>query len=416
MLNGSEAIKEIIVKHADAVSDRPYSSQLALVSDGLGIVGSSGSLWKEHRSFALKTLRSFGFGKRSLENQILEEIEIFSKEIVKMNGKPFDPRESLSVAISNIICSIVFGRRFEHTDERLHLILGLVNENFSKNNRFRTLGNMMPWVRHLPGDITGMKQRIENVKKIKKFLREQIQSHKQSFDGDNIRDFIDAYLAEQNHQMDNSDSTFTDDQLVQTLQDLFIAGSETTATTLRWAILFLTAHQDIQKKMRKEIDSMIGQSTTPSMEHKSKLQYCEAVINEVQRLGNIAPFAVPHGVRYDVTWKDYVIPEGATLMINLESVGFDPNTFPNPEKFDPDRFLDQDGNCIGQNRFMPFSLGRRVCLGESLARMEIFLFVISLVQNFEFHKENNQSQLTLQPIRGATRSPQPFKVRISPRN
>ncbi|KAK3082985.1 hypothetical protein FSP39_010875 [Pinctada imbricata] len=416
IVNGNEAMRELIIKHADAVSDRPSVSQLQLVSNGLGIVGSSGSLWKEQRSFALKTLRSFGFGKRSLENQILEEIDIFMEEFRKMDGKPFNPREMLSVAISNIICSIVFGRRFEHDDERLHIVLSLVNENFTSNNSFRFISNIFPWVRYLPGDFTGMKSRLQNISKIKNFLREQIQCHKDSFDENNIRDYIDAFLSEQIREKDKTDSTFTDEQLLQSLRDLFVAGSETTATTLRWAILFLVTNQNIQKKMRDEIDNVIGQNVTPSMEHKAKLPYCEAVINEVQRLGNIAPFAVPHGVRYDVMWKDYVIPKDATLLLNLESIGMDPKTFPNPEKFDPDRFLDQNGSCIGQSRFIPFSLGRRVCLGESLARMEIFLFVISLVQNFELRKEDDQSQPSCQPVRGATRSPQPFKIRTIPRN
>ena len=94
-----------------------------------------------------------------------------------------------------------------------------------------------------------------------------------------------------------------DDQLVMTLTDLFIAGSETTATTLRWAVLYLIHNPEIQNRMRKEIDDVIGSSQIPSMTHKMSLPFSEAVILEVQRIGSIAPFSVVHAAKYDVQYK-----------------------------------------------------------------------------------------------------------------
>ena len=91
----------------------------------------------------------------------------------------------------------------------------------------------------------------------------------------------------------------TDDQLLQTLRDFFVAGSDTTAATLRWAALFIVCNPGVQSKMRQEIERVVGSGRFPSMEDKTKLPYCEAVILETQRLGNIAPFAVPHMVKYD---------------------------------------------------------------------------------------------------------------------
>ena len=122
-------------------------------------------------------------------------------------------------------------------------------------------------------------------------------------------------------------------------------------------MLFLITNQNVQEKMRQEIDKVIGPFRRPSMADKQNLPYCEAFITETQRLGNIAPIAIPHGVKYDVTWNGYVIPEGATVLLNLESVGMDKDTFPEPQKFDPNRFLDESGKCVGQNKFVPFSLG-----------------------------------------------------------
>ena len=149
----------------------------------------------------------------------------------------------------------------------------------------------------------------------------------------------------------------TDDQLLTTLTDLFIAGSETTATTMRWAVLYLIHNPEVQTRMRKEIDNVIGQSQIPSMIHKSSLPYCEAVILEVLRIGCVAPFSLPHTARYDVQYKDFIIPKGCLIMPNLHSVAMDNQVFENPRMFKPERFLDDDDRVYGQNRSLSFSLG-----------------------------------------------------------
>ena len=83
------------------------------------------------------------------------------------------------------------------------------------------------------------------------------------------------------------------------MRDFFVAGSETTATTLRWAALFLVRNPEVQSKMRQEIERIVGSGRFPSMEDKPKMPYCEAVILETQRLGNIAPLSLPHSVKFD---------------------------------------------------------------------------------------------------------------------
>ena len=105
---------------------------------------SSGALWKEHRTFALTTLRNFGFGKRSLENQIREEVELFLNDISDTGGKPFDIQSILSISVSNVICSIAFGRHYDHNDKRLLLLLKMMNKNVSTP---RGIMNLFPWLR-----------------------------------------------------------------------------------------------------------------------------------------------------------------------------------------------------------------------------------------------------------------------------
>ena len=168
------------------------------------------------------------------------------------------------------------------------------------------------------------------------------------------------------------------------MKNLFNAGTETTSTTVRWAILFLILHPDVQQRMYEEIGNVLGESELLSMEFKTRLPYCEAVITEVQRLGDIAPLSVPHSVRYDVNWNDYVIPKGSIVLMNLTSVAMDPEIFPEPEKFLPGRFLDSNGKFSYQKKIFPFSLGK--CVLE----IDINLFY-SNVKMFSFGKKNHYS-------------------------
>ena len=166
----------------------------------------SGELWKEHRSFALTTLRNFGFGKRSLENQIKEEIELFLNDISDTDGKPFDIQSILSISVSNVICSMAFGRHYDHNDKRLLLLLKMMNENLSTS---AGIMNLLPWLRHLPGDPFGSKILLERMEHIFDFLREIVEEHRKTLDEDNIRDYIDAFLVEQKRKANVKDNTFT---------------------------------------------------------------------------------------------------------------------------------------------------------------------------------------------------------------
>ena len=104
---------------------------------------------------------------------------------------------------------MIFGKRFEHDDENLQFILNLINQNFNLRTRFSLLVAILPWLRFLPGDLTGMKTRLERIQHMKTFFGKQIEEHRSSFDEDNIRDYIDAFLYEQAQHADKTNHSFT---------------------------------------------------------------------------------------------------------------------------------------------------------------------------------------------------------------
>ncbi|XP_060064349.1 cytochrome P450 2B5-like [Ylistrum balloti] len=410
VISGVDALKEAFIKHADDFSDRSRASVTGNLFKHRGIGFSSGEYWKHTRTFALSTLRNFGFGRKTLESKVQEEITAYLDVIEEQKGSPYDMKEMTVMAISNIICSITFGNRLDYTNAKFKKITSLFAENF----RLNSLGGAaqaLPCLRHLPGDMFHLKKLIQNSKDIRDFVIEQIKEHRNSFDEENQRDFIDAFLSQQNKDGEE-DTIFEDLNLAVSVINLFVAGTDTTATMIRWAIIYLIHNKDIQDKLRLEIEIVVGTSRLPSLADKSSMPYYEAFITEVFRMGNIAPLSVPHGALKDIHFRGMVIPKGSLIIPNLDSVMTDPDLFEDPDKFDPERFLGEDGQMNGKERnVMAFSLGRRICIGESLARMELFLFLTSLLQRFRFLPENPDKLPSTESILGLVRVSKDYRCR-----
>ncbi|XP_065491978.1 vitamin D 25-hydroxylase isoform X3 [Caloenas nicobarica] len=205
------------------------------------------------------------------------------------------------------------------------------------------------------------------------------------------------------------ESTFSRENLIFSVGELIIAGTETTTNVLRWAVLFMALYPNIQGQVQKEIDLVIGPNKMPALEEKCKMPYTEAVLHEVLRFCNIAPLGIFHATSKDTVVRGYSIPEGTTVITNLYSVHFDEKYWSNPEVFFPERFLDSSGQFVKKEAFIPFSLGRRHCLGEQLARMEMFLFFTSLLQRFHLCFPHGVVP-DLKPRLGMTLQPQPYLI------
>uniref|UniRef100_A0A3P8RVW6 Uncharacterized protein n=1 Tax=Amphiprion percula TaxID=161767 RepID=A0A3P8RVW6_AMPPE len=381
VLNRFEALKEALITKGDSVAHRPDLPMVQDISAGRGVIFNNGPKWREQRRFALSTLRYFGFGKKSLEPVILDEFRHCADEFRSFKGKPFNPQLAINNTLSNVISFLVFGRRFEYSDEKFQELLGMFNDAFQiQASVWAQLYNSFPvLMRHLPGPHQTGRQIW---RKVHDFVHEEVNEHKQTWDPSEQRDFIDCYLKE--IQKAKADSTLDEENLIICVWDLFLAGSETTTTTMRWAFLYMTKYPEIQEKVQAEIDRVIGQSRLPSMEDRVNLPYTDAVIHEIQRIGNILPLSVPRSTNRDVQLGGYTIPQGVTIIPNLTSVLFNEDEWETPFTFNPGHFLNKEGKFVKPEAFIPFSVGTRQCLGENLARMELFLLFTSFMQNFTF--------------------------------
>ncbi|XP_053438752.1 cytochrome P450 2C19-like [Nycticebus coucang] len=381
VLHGYEAVKEALIDHGEEFSGRGSAPVIERVTRGHGIAFSNGNRWKETRRFSLMTLRNFGMGKRSLEERVQEEARCLVEELRKTKASTCDPTFMLSCAPGNVICSIIFQNRFDYRDQNFLNLMEKLNENI------RILSS--PWVQicnnfpavidHFPGSHNKF---LKNVAFLKSYILEKVKEHQESLDVNNPRDFIDCFLIKMEQEKHNQQSEFTFENLVVSALDLFGAGIETTSITLRYALLLLLKHPEVTAKVQEEINHVVGRYRSPCMQDRSRMPYTDAMVHEVQRYINLLPNNLPHAITHDIKFRNYLIPKGTTVLTSLTSVLHDCKEFPKPETFDPSHFLDDSGNFKKSDHFMPFSTGKRMCAGEGLARMELFLFLTSILQNF----------------------------------
>ncbi|XP_072287909.1 cytochrome P450 2G1-like isoform X2 [Pyxicephalus adspersus] len=413
VLSGYETVKEALLDLPEEFSGRGRFPTFDNFFKGFGILFSNGERWKDLRKFSLTTLRNFGMGKKSIEERIQEEAGFLVAEIKSLKGKSVDPTILLLQAVSNVICPVVFGKRFEYGNQSFQQLLGLLGETFKDiSSPWGQLQDMLPvFMNYVPGP----HQRIvDHLNKLKKFVIQRVKMNQETFDPNCPRDSTDSFLLKQLQEKDNPN--FDTNNTIMTILNFFFAGSSTVSITLLHGFILLMRFPEIQDKVIEEIDQVIGQNRIPNFEDRIKMPYTDAVIHEIQRFSDILPINFTHKVIKDVSFKGYIIPKGTDVYTLLYSVHHDPKKFTTPQKFNPNHFLDSNGRFKKNEAFMPFSAGRRVCLGEGLARTELFLFLTTILQNFKLTSKTKIVDEDIQhTMTGFANIPKVFEMSFIPR-
>uniref|UniRef100_A0A4W4E310 Cytochrome P450, family 2, subfamily AE, polypeptide 1 n=1 Tax=Electrophorus electricus TaxID=8005 RepID=A0A4W4E310_ELEEL len=385
LLSGYKSFKEAFVEKADIFADRAHYPLNDRLSRGLGLISSSGRKWAQHRRFTLAVLKDFGMGKQSLEHSILQENRYLCESHARVSGT--------RLALANIICSLVVGRRFDYDDRHFRRILLYFDDvvQLPANiwgqmyNQFPTL---MSWF----------------LSKIKHFItRVEVTCVEQSHLWNSRTRCLCRVNTSYSLPCKDIQAQFTEENLLCCVVDLFAAGTETTSNNLLWSMLYMATYPTVQESVHAEIDQVIGWRHEPSMADRALMPYTYAVVHEVLRSANALNITPPRVTNRDPILAGYFIPK----------VSLNQWCEVTPDQFNPGHFLDENGKFLKKERFIPFSIGKRTCPGEQMVQMELFLFFTCLMR-FSFHPPDGQN-LDLAGTVGITTANKPFHIRALPR-
>ncbi|XP_048186016.1 cytochrome P450 2A5-like [Perognathus longimembris pacificus] len=414
VLCGQDAVKEALLDQAEEFSGRGELATFNWLFQGYGLALGNGERAKQLRRFSIATLRDFGVGKHGIEERIQEEAGFLIQALRDTCGTFIDPTFYLSRTVSNVISSIIFGDRFDYEDKEFLSLLKMMQSSlkFTATSTGQLFEMFYSIMKHLPGP---QQQVFKELQGLEDFITKKVEQNQRTLDPNSPRDFIDSFLIRMLEEKENPNTEFHMKNLVLTTLNLFFAGTESVSTTLRYGFLLLMKHPDVGAKVHEEIDRVIGKNRQPKVEDRAKMPYTEAVIHEIQRFLDIIPMGMAHRVTKDTKFREFLLPKGTEVFPMLGTVLKDPKFFSNPRDFNPHHFLDDKGQFKKNDAFVAFSLGKRYCFGEGLARMELFLFLTTIMQNFHFKSTQPAQDIDVSPeIVGLTTIPPTYTISFQP--
>ena len=317
----------------------------------------SGEAQRARRRFAMAGLRELGMGRFRFEEQIIDEINRLTENFKSYNGKPFSPFLTLESAFSNVLCCLAFGKRYEYDDPKFQSLLHALYKVMEIAS-YAGAVNFIPFLKYIPFSGT---RKLLSVPEFREFFVNMVHENAEDYTPNHPRNFIDMYLDHQeNIKLQDPDmaKAFDYEDLIRCLGDLFAAGTETSATTTKWALQYMMMNPKIQTRVQEELDRVIGHDRVVSLKDRSNLPYTEATLMEVQRMSSILPVGAPRATNVDTRLNGYDIPKGTVIMANIWAVHHDPEIWDNPEEFRPERFLDNVGGLQRREELIPFSIGK----------------------------------------------------------
>ncbi|NXA36288.1 CP17A lyase, partial [Eudromia elegans] len=394
VVNSYRHAREVLLKKGKAFAGRPRTVTTDLLSRGGKDIAfaSYGPLWKLQRRLVHAALSMFGEGSLALEKIVCREAAALCETLGAAQDAALDVAPELTRAVTNVVCSLCFNSSYQRGDPEFEAMLEY-SQGIVDTVAKESLVDIFPWLQIFPNKDLALLKRCLKVRD--QLLQRKFAEHKEAFCADRVRDLMDALLrvrlgAEHGGAPGLS---LTDDHLLMTVGDIFGAGVETTTTVLKWAVLYLLHYPEVQRKIQEEMDQQIGVARHPHLSDRPLLPYLEATISEVLRIRPVSPLLIPHVSLTDTSIGEYSIPKGARVIINLWSVHHDEKEWDKPEEFNPGRFLDEQGRHVHSPSpsYLPFGAGVRVCLGEVLAKTELFLFLAWVLQRFTLECPQGQA-------------------------
>ncbi|KAL7180495.1 hypothetical protein ACSBR1_043656 [Camellia fascicularis] len=375
-----------------------------------------GPYWRQARKmclmelFSAKRLESFEYIRN-------EEMKSLLTQLFKLSGDSILLKHHLSTVSLNVISRMVLGKRYLDEDGEDSIVSPdefkkMLDELFLLNGVFN-IGDSIPWIDFL--DLQGYVKRMKVLaKKFDRFLEHVLDEHneRRKVEGDEFvaKDMVDVLL-------ELADDPTLEIKLQRHgvkafTQDLLAGGTESSAVTVEWAISELLNKPEIFKKATEELDRVIGRDRWVEEKDIANLPYIEAIVKETMRMHPVAPMLVPRQCREDCKVAGYDIAEGTRILVNVWTIGRDPELWDAPNEFCPDRFIGKAIDVKGHDfELLPFGAGRRMCPGYSLGLKVIQASLANLLHGFtwDLPRNVNREDLNMEEIFGLS-TPKKFPL------
>ncbi|KAI3615364.1 cytochrome p450 [Moniliophthora roreri] len=421
LLNSAKVAGDLLDRRAANYSQRPRLVVTEYMTGGMTLVlMNPGTMWRSMRRAAREAL-NVRASSRYYPIQMREGIRL-AEDIL---DSPEKCRDHVHRFTSSEIASFLYNNPpMQNSEDPVIAFLASYIDTVSETALpGKYLVNHFPILEHLPDFLSSWKQMNREVYQFhsERFLSFFLSVKEKLLQEKEVGPSFCAMLVEthEQHGLDDHASAWL-------AAMLFIAGYETTASTLGWLMLAMVRYPEAQRKAQEELDNVIGRTRIPNLNDMENLPYLRAVVKEALRWRPPAPMSIFHASLKDDMYEGYFIPKNSCVIPNILAMNHDPATYgPNPEDFRPERFLNDDGTHkpppldTKNEGHYSYGFGRRICPGRHLASNALLTLAIVLwAMHLEPGKDaqgRNEALSTDDEAAGILSRPPPYKISSKPR-
>ncbi|VVB03471.1 unnamed protein product [Arabis nemorensis] len=389
VITSPEAAREVLRTHDQILSGRSFPNVVRSINHhdiSITWLPPSSSRWRLLRKMSATQV----FSPQRLEaTKGLRKKKM--KELVRFMSESSEREEAVDISrasfittlniISNILFSVDLG---SYDSEKFNGFQDMVIDVMEAIGN-PDAANYFPFLRFLDlhGNRKKMKDSCESLIRVfRGFIDAKIEEKSVR---SNPKDVMDALL-----DLTKGDEADLDtNDIEHFIFDLFTAGTDTSSSTVEWAMAELLGNPKTMAKAQAEIDCVIGQKGVVEESDISEMPYLQAVVKETFRLHPAAPLLLPRKAESDVEVLGFLVPKDTQVLVNVWAIGRDPSVWENPDRFEPERFSGKEIDVKGRDyELTPFGAGRRICPGLPLAVKTVSLMLASLLYSFDWKLPN----------------------------
>ncbi|KAH9952456.1 cytochrome P450 [Russula dissimulans] len=422
VLSSLSAVKDLLERRGEAYANRPAVPALEIMElDWLVFIAKKSDSWREGRKVLDRSLRP---GATISYRQMMQENTYWF--LAQLLATPKEFREHIELLQGKLVMSLTYGYDLKKGDKIIAAPIQATEIMSPLVVPGGSLVNQLPFLRHIPSWVPWLS--YEPLAQLGRVLAERMKNEPIDFvksaiyNGSAVQS-LSSDLLQEIENLTDSERRKREEIVKVALGSIFTAGFDTTVSSISSLFLAFILFPQVQRRAQQELDAVIGRDRLPTFDDRPRLPYLEAICKELMRWQVVAPLGVPHASCQDDIYRGYFIPKGAVIFANAWAILHDPETYPDPEEFKPERFLDKDGSFRDDPTLgLVFGVGKRICPGRHFVDATLFIIISSVLSVFNITKAKDESgnDIPVKPMMtihmGFVVRPEKFECNIAPRD